>query len=148
MSSEEFRNGPVECWPCVSSTIRWHTSHVYFFCGSCPIKALSPSADVWKTIHLHFTVTADFPPSLATPHLLPRPGPQSRTGVSVAYSNRQPQYRIAALPALSVSCCLHRGGRWKRHNYQAHPRGRVTHRTPSPLFWHLWQRVWPLTFQL
>lgn len=90
MSLEEFQNSPVECWPCVSSTIRWHTSHIYFFCGSCPIKALSLSADIWKTIHLHVTVTADFPPSLATPHLLPRPGPRSRTGVSVSYSNRWP----------------------------------------------------------
>lgn len=39
MSLEEFRKSPVECWPCVSSTIRWQPSHICFLGGSCPIKS-------------------------------------------------------------------------------------------------------------
>lgn len=82
------------------------------------------------------------------PTSCPARGHGAGPDASVSYSNRRPQHRIAALPALSVCRCLHRGGRWKRHNYQARPRGHVTHPAPSLLSWHLWQRVWPLTSQL
>lgn len=127
-------------------------SQVFFYYGSWPTKALGPS-DVWKTI---CSLSQSVQASLLV--ILPR-RLWSRNGCGVSRRKRAAASNSCSI-FISVCCCLVKveGDRETitKNITQTPPsqpchvpqRLCVTHRGPSLFVWCLWQKSWPLTFQL